>query len=287
MLVPRRNKPVAKIRLRCFLTRPLILAAALWERRLMRLGGRAYKLEDVERIGAMGLAFAEINLLQGDELIYRPRELLAVAGRWNLRYLVHAHNEGDPRDVRRLEEAFFAEILRLLELSAEISATLLTVHFWMDQRFIPLEILERKRPILCDMARAGSRKGIQVCLENLSERAEDLRPVLEGCPELGLTLDIGHGQLFTRTNRALDILDRWPRRILHVHAHDNRGGNKVGDDLHLPIGEGIIDFSTVAGALRKAGYDGGITLEVPVDQLESSARRLQRMMESREREETA
>ena len=251
----------------------------------MRFGARAYKLEDVERIAALGLSFAEINLLQGDELIHRPLELVAAGRRWKLDYLVHAHNEGDPRDVRKLEEKFFQEVLRLLDLCGEISAPLLTVHFWMDGRFIPPEVLERKRLILWEMARAGSRKGVQVCLENLSERAEDLRPVLEGCAELGLTLDVGHGQLLTATNRATEILGLWPTRILHVHAHDNRGGYEVGDDLHLPIGEGIIDFPTIFRDLRRVGYEGRITLEVPVDQLEPSLKRLREIMDLTEKEE--
>lgn len=245
----------------------------------MRWGGRAYNMDELEQIGAMGLDLAEINLLQGAELIYQPRDLLAASSRWNLSLLVHAHNEGDPCDVGRLGGAFYQEILHLLDLCREISSPLLTIHFWMDGRFIPREVMERKRPILWAMAQEGHKRGVQVCLENLSERPEDLAPLLDGCPELGLTLDIGHGQLLSYSNRAREFLGLWPHRIRHVHAHDNRGGDRVQDDLHLPVGAGVIDFPSIFRALVHAGYDETVTLEVPVDHLDASVKGLRRILE--------
>jgi sugar phosphate isomerase/epimerase len=222
----------------------------------------------------------EINLLSGGDLVYRSRDLLDAARARGLRYLVHAPNEGKPTEVERLGSEFFREILRLLDACVEIHAPLLTAHFWMDGRFIPPEVAERKRAILWDMARAAAARGVQFCLENLSERPEDLEAALAGCPVLGLTLDIGHGQLLTDANRALDFVSRWPKRILHVHVHDNRGGHLVGDDLHLPIGEGVIDFETVFRALVRAGYGGTVTLEVPLEHLPASLERLRTILES-------
>jgi len=245
----------------------------------MRWGGRAYNMGDVERIGALGLDFAEINLLQGMKLIHEPGELLAASREWGLSYLVHAQNEGDPCDLERLGGPFYREILLLLDLCDFISSPLLTVHFWMDGRFIPAEVVERKRPILWAMAEEGFKRGVHVCVENLSERPEDLRPLLDGCPRLGLTLDIGHGQLLTRGNRSLEFLELWPHRIQHVHAHDNRGGDRVGDDLHLPIGAGVIDFTSIFRALVRARYEGTVTLEVPVEHLPSSVQSLRRIAE--------
>ncbi len=246
----------------------------------MVLAGRAYKLEDVERIGGLGLRWAEISLLSGSDLAYRSRELQEAAADLGLRYLVHAPNEGKPTEVERLGRDFFREILRLLDACVEIRAPLLTAHFWMDGRFIPSDVAERKRAILWDMAREAAARGVQLCLENLSERPEDLEPALSGCPELGLTLDIGHGQLLTDTNRAPDFVARWPDRILHVHAHDNRGGHLVGDDIHLPIGEGVIDFEVVFRALAGAGYRRTVTLEVSLEDLPASLQRLRNILRS-------
>lgn len=244
----------------------------------MHFGGRAYKMEDIRQIGSMGLSFAEINFLEGGELIHAPRDLMREARRWNLTYLVHAPNEGNPYEIERLGTAFFQEIVRLIHICGEICASLLTVHFWLDGRFIPQAVLHRKREILCRMAREGARAGVQVCLENLSERPEDLHPLLARCPELGITLDIGHGQILSRRNRAPDFVGRWPERILHVHAHDNFGGDRVADDLHLSIGEGIIDFPHIFRVLVDAGYREVVTLEVPPDHLAESLRRAQQIV---------
>lgn len=38
--------------------------------------------------------------------------------------------------------------------------------------------------------------------------------------------------------------------------HANHGGTEVKDDLHLPIGEGHIDFDAILRVLQVAGYDG-------------------------------
>jgi sugar phosphate isomerase/epimerase len=244
----------------------------------MLLGGRAYRIEDVERIGALGLGFAEINLLRGGSLLYQPKELQRAAAKWDLHYVVHAHNEGDPRELERLRGSFYREVLDLIDACVKISAPLLTVHFWMDSRFISPEIIEGKRQIIWAMARAGAMKGIQVCLENLSEGPDDIAPVMAGCPELGITLDVGHAQFMADGNRAVEFLSLWPERVLHVHVHDNRGGKGVEDDLHLPIGEGVIDFASVFSALDRSGYCGRVTLEVPIEHLAASVDRVQRLM---------
>jgi sugar phosphate isomerase/epimerase len=128
------------------------------------------------------------------------------------------------------------------------------------------------------MAQEGAKRAVQVCLENLSEGPDDLAPVIKGCPELGITADIGHGEILSDGNRALEIIQEWPDRIKHVHAHDNRGGNRVKDDLHLPIGEGRIDFSPIFRALIDGGYRGTVTIEVSSEHLPISIKRLQNIV---------
>ena len=150
----------------------------------------------------------------------------------------------------------------------------------MDRRFIPEKIYDRKREILWTMAQKASQMKVQLCLETLAEPMEDLYPLLAGCPELDLTTGIGHGQLLTNKNKSFDYLERWPDRIRHFHAYDNRGGSRVEDDLHLPIGEGAIDFISVLRALKKAEYSETITLELPHEHLKASVQRFEQLMDS-------
>jgi sugar phosphate isomerase/epimerase len=248
--------------------------------RILRFGGRVYKIEDVKQIASLGLDFAEISPLFKGDLICPIQDLQREAEKWGLSYLVHGPSEGDPFDLERLKGAFFQEIIRLLDFCRELPSPVLTVHFWMDRRFLPEEVFERKREILSAMAKEASKKEVVLCLETLSERNEDLRPLFTGCPELCLTLDIGHMQLLSERNRSFDILRRWPERVRHVHAHDNRGGNGVEDDLHLPIGEGVIDFSSIFRALIDTGYRESVTLEVPSDHLDLSVQKLRQIVNS-------
>jgi sugar phosphate isomerase/epimerase len=94
--------------------------------------------------------------------------------------------------------------------------------------------------------------------------------VTEAVPGLGLTLDVGHAELITRKNRSFEIIERLRDSICHVHLHDNRGGRGSDDDLHLPIGQGIIDFTRVLEALTISGYKGTMTLELEHKDLDAS-----------------
>ncbi len=57
----------------------------------------------------------------------------------------------------------------------------------------------------------------------------------------GHCFDAGHWQLFGRLNMA-EWLDAIGPRLFHLHLHDNHGSA----DEHLPVGDGIIDFTPSA-----------------------------------------
>ena len=101
-----------------------------------------------------------------------------------------------------------------------------------------------------------------LCIENLSEHADHFAPAFRRLPGLGMTLDVGHGEILSQPNAAFDLIARFPDRIRHVHLHDNHGGSGVKDDLHLPVGAGRIDFAGILQKLRAAGYAGGFSFEV-------------------------
>ena len=249
----------------------------------MRFCGKAYSLDDVRRIGAMGLHTVEFNLFEGGHKIPDVHDLKNEANAWGLEYLVHGPNEGKPTEIVRLGTVFFDQIMALLDHCTAVGAKILTVHFWMDGRFIPEDIRIQKREILSRMAVEGAKRGVTVCIENLSESHEDFRPLLEQCPEIGITLDIGHAQLLSPRNLAPEFIRKCPERIRHVHAHDNFGGETLSleFDRHLPIGEGIIDYTAIFKALADSGYDGTVTLEVPLDHLLDSIDKLSKIANSK------
>ncbi|UPU35536.1 sugar phosphate isomerase/epimerase [Geomonas paludis] len=115
---------------------------------------------------------------------------------------------------------------------------------------------------LADVMAAAQGTGVRVMVENLPRNfntAAQLAELLDPLPELGLHLDIGHTELMLKTSSADEIIERFGSRLLHVHLHDNKGGDA---DLHLPLGAGTIDVARHLATLKRAGYDGTITLEV-------------------------
>jgi sugar phosphate isomerase/epimerase len=111
----------------------------------------------------------------------------------------------------------------------------------------------------------AQRAGVVFCIENLSEHADHFAPAFRRMPALAMTLDVGHGEILSESNSAFGFVACFPDRICHVHLHDNYGGNGVKDDLHLPVGEGHVDFQGILGALHGAGYAGGFSFEVELE----------------------
>jgi sugar phosphate isomerase/epimerase len=52
-----------------------------------------------------------------------------------------------------------------------------------------------------------------------------------------------------------------------------------GDDLHLPVGEGIVDFATILGALVNSGYNETLTFELKDHELLTSLSRILDLIE--------
>jgi sugar phosphate isomerase/epimerase len=140
--------------------------------------------------------------------------------------------------------------------------SLLTIHLWLDRRFVKKNAIESKLGLLRKMVDEGAEYSITVCIENLSEDAQDLEPAFEAIPSLRMTLDLGHGELLCESNRCPGFIENFPGRIQHVHLHDNRGGTSHTDDLHLPPGQGVIDFKGLFEALHRIRYDRTVTLEL-------------------------
>jgi sugar phosphate isomerase/epimerase len=228
----------------------------------MLIGGRAHSLTEVSSVGAAQLDFAEVNLFNHHHALQEIPALIELKKEFDFFLLVHGPEEGNPFDCNELRSTLLPQIKVLVNFACALDAKLITIHFWLDQRFIEQSILKEKLTILATMVTMAQEKGMKLCLENLSEGPEDFEQAFRRFPELGLTLDIGHGELLSSRNKAYSFIETCPERISHVHIHDNLGGNTPEDDLHLPLGEGSINFKPIIAALRKTGYNKTLTLEV-------------------------
>ena len=95
-------------------------------------------------------------------------------------------------------------------------------------------------------------------------------------PRVGFTLDTGHAAL--GGVKAIEVTERHPDRIAHVHCKDIRGavhaearrtGKSFLDGVLAGMftvpGDGSIDFGAVMRALQRIGYSGWIIVEAEQD----------------------
>jgi sugar phosphate isomerase/epimerase len=228
----------------------------------IHLGGTARNPEDVTSLYDLGLQFAEIPIANPSKFLPLVPIYESLQKKLGLYYLCHGPKEGDPNDVEALNRVYLPKVFELFPIMQSLSMRLLTIHLWLDRRFVQKNALESKLDILTRMAEKAAEYQVTVCIENLSEEARDIEPAFHEIPALMMTLDLGHGELLCEENRSRGFIEKFPERIKHVHLHDNRGGNSHTDDLHLPPGEGVIDLQGLFQALRLIDYDRTVTLEL-------------------------
>ena len=226
------------------------------------IGGRAHSIKQIHEVGKLGYPYAEISLYLPEQIESELDELLEVKNQYGLSYLAHYPNEGNPVDVANLRDRFLPRMKKLFELSASVGIKKGTFHFWLDERRIAHDLVLQKIEMIDDLVTSARSRGIVLCLENLSEPYFSFAPAFDRVPELRMTLDIGHAQLMTEENTSFGFIQNCFDRIRHVHVHDNKGGGSPKDDLHLPLGQGIVDYPRILSLLQEKGYTSTVTMEL-------------------------
>ncbi|MGA2331703.1 MAG: sugar phosphate isomerase/epimerase [Syntrophales bacterium] len=234
------------------------------------IGGRAHSTEQIHEVGKLGYPFAEISLYVPKDVERELDELLRLKSLYGITYLAHYPNEDNTFDAKILEERFVPRMKRLFELSGALGITKGTFHFWMDERYVSHTATARKIELAAEMVASAGKAGIVLCIENLSERYYHFMPMFDKVPDLKMTLDIGHSQLLSRENTSFGFIENCFSRIEHVHVHDNRGGKSPKDDIHLPLGEGIVDYRRILALLKEKGYESTMTMEVKLADMEKT-----------------
>jgi len=226
------------------------------------LGGTARNPEDVRLLHNLRLKFAEIPINNVIKFKENVKDYINVKEKTGLYFLCHGPREGNPNNIDSLKRDYLPHVLEVLEIMPILNMSLLTLHLWMDRRFVKAEVIDFKIELLQKIINKAREKNILICLENLSENWHDLKVAIDKLPLLNLTLDVGHGLLLRKENTSFTIIKKYPERIKHIHLHDNLGGSSPEDDLHLPPGKGIVDFKNIFNSLRTIGYRGTATLEL-------------------------
>ena len=183
----------------------------------------------------------------------------------------------------RIQETCLREIEKTIWLAGEIGAKVVTIHPTLSPAFggsaDPRSIL--KEPLL-RLDQAAAQAGVRVGLE--IEQNYDL-PEAIGAHHTGITLDVGHvcfrnGAGYRDYGSIGGLIREFADRMFHLHVHDYDGQND-----HIPIGSGFIDFPDIVSALHDIGYQGSLCLElnpdrVSPDDILKSRDRLQQLIEA-------
>ena len=137
----------------------------------IRLGGTARSLEDIKALHGMGLSIMEIPIQDPQAFAPQVASYRLLKEDLGLDFLCHGPREGDPNDREGLEKKYLPNILSVLPLMESLGMSLLTIHLWLDPRFVREEILDYKETFLRRILEETGRKGITLCIENLSEDA--------------------------------------------------------------------------------------------------------------------
>lgn len=222
--------------------------------------------EQVEWMARMGLEFLDLTIEPPGAALDRidpvkVRKVLASHGMPVVGHTAFYLPIASPFE--ELRTGAVAVLRQCLTMFAELGVGWMNVH--PDGR-APMHdrafLVDRNLQSLRELVAEGERVDVGVMVENVPgsfNSADQLAELLEPIPELGLHIDVGHCNLRTPHDTTGELIERFSDRLRHVHLHDNKGG---AADLHLPLGTGVVDYCGAVRALKAAGYDDTITLEV-------------------------
>ena len=148
----------------------------------MLFGGHVKSLDHIDILRALNFDFGEVVLR--DAKAYQYWLDSGVKNRFDSRFFLIAHGpfEGPPNDMDNIRTRYPAALTESIDTASHMEMDLLTVHLWMDRRFVKPEILDRKVELLRYIVEYGRKKNVQICLENLSESATDTCGASPACP---------------------------------------------------------------------------------------------------------
>jgi len=166
------------------------------------------------------------------------------------------------------------------ELSMKVASSLVSIHppFFRSKSVQDETLLPRAKArflkLVEEEASFAHENGIQIALESFCyspfvfNGLQDFMQFVSHfhSSELGILLEVGH--LYQARFNLDEAIHTFGHRILDVHVHDATLHEDYKNATHLPIGRGNVDFANVVASLRKAKYNGWLTLEIHGDESE-------------------
>ncbi len=211
-------------------------------------------------------AFAEPEALSGrwrDILTDHKRQLRGFSGDLGFHGSFYDMNSGsrDPEVVKLTQKRYRENLIAAAELDAKY------VVFHLNY-LGPLKLMgyhddwrKRQLDFWSTFIDEIPRYGVQVLLENSWEdRPEIVIEVLQGAnsPYLRACLDVAHATIYSKIPFSEWLLAFQPYlECCHLNNHDGE------HDLHLPLGEGVVDYKEIITSINNLASRPYMCLELP------------------------
>ncbi|MFH2098959.1 MAG: sugar phosphate isomerase/epimerase, partial [Pseudomonadota bacterium] len=215
----------------------------------------------VRAMGEAGFDFLDLTLEGPTDRLESPERLRGLLASHGMEVVGHT----DPAlpwayPLESLRRACLAELSRAAKTFQALGARVMNIHpCYAAPPRMKSRLLELNRAALTEVARMAVDHGLVLALENFLPPFDTVtvfRDLLDNAPGTALHLDAGHANLGGDDSET--FIQALSSRLAHVHFSDNRGNA----DHHMPLGVGTVPWGRVVRALKAAGYDGTITLEV-------------------------
>jgi len=198
------------------------------------------------------------------------RETLDNAGVGIVVHLPFAADPGSP--FTPVRNGVIEELTLGMDLATELGADTVVFHpssdAW-DRGYTGEESRAFVHEALDELVPAACERGLVPALENIVSSyytARTFPELLDRYPEAMMTFDTSHALLSGMDESSMaTFCQEYADRIEHLHLVDTRGG----DDEHLPVGMGTIDFERILSGL--AGWTGTATLEIGTEDYDTIA----------------
>ena len=162
-----------------------------------------------------------------------------------------------------VREASIKTLQKTIVFAREIGADVVTFHTETSQAVMNRE--EYRKNLLgslIELDKMAGKAGVKLGGELTSDYDLLEKASLQN---VGLTIDTGHvsfdnGAGYKEFGTIGGLIQQFADRIFHLHVHDYDGEND-----HLALGKGSIDFDNVVTSLKKIGYKEGLCLELNPD----------------------
>ncbi len=227
-----------------------------------------------------GVSHVEIDLIKEHSYVEsfsakRISKINKLAKKYKITVSLHIPYTINPSDnIPSIRKANVEYLKKCIILAHKLNATHITTHIgycnglpswdWMRK-----QALDRLALSLHEVIPSCKKYKVCLALENvnpmpkdseffyLGDNIHDLEYIYTSIksPLLKLCLDIGHANT---SEGPMPYLRKFGEKLVSIHFHDNNGNY----DEHLAVGQGTVDWKSVANELNKMKFHGPLVSEV-------------------------